>query len=403
MPRALVYEDSVSGHRAYYSSRLLEVLLKHGADVAVASPDNMFETPEGQLHFEKLKGEFEFLPLNEEQCNPKNRFAVLRELAKQEYDHVYVPYADGLIQQWGRQILPSSSFPRETSVEGLMMRGAFAYPIKSTKRKIVQHVSLAAVRRSRWERLYHLDPLVQNHINRKTGGPGKAFVMPETISVHKTSRKEARQRLGLSESSIVIVCPGQVNQRKGVNFLIESIMRIYNPDVQLVLIGRTDRSIAEFLQSQCKKELGKMIVWKDRFATELEFEALFSACNLVCLPYHGHIGSSSIAIRAAKHDRDIVATDWGWLGWATNNFDLGTTCDVTNPKSFDEALVNSINKERSSNRKPTDRCKRFLDFHTEENHLAHWIDFYCRRHSVSPIYKKTEWHQDQDSLIKRSH
>ena len=63
------------------------------------------------------------------------------------------------------------------------------------------------------------------------------------------------------------------------------------------------------------------------------------AADVVSIPYPHHLGSSGFLVDAAATGKMILSTDQGWIGESVRNFELGVTCDVSNPKSFAAALV----------------------------------------------------------------
>ena len=396
MFKVLVFENSLSGHRGYYARLLVLGMRELRVQVILAIPGQAMKSDEGRIQLGNWTDQVEFAPLPDQATDIQARSRCLVDVVRQvSPDRTYIPYSDGIIQLMGFRGKGRSL--QHTAIEGLMMRGAFAYPITGVKRRMAQSLSQRLIRRAPWEKLHHLDPIVAAEINRAGGVRGRRVeVMPEAIEVpHRIDREAARHRLGLGTDRFVIVCPGQVNERKGVDLLIQAFAKMGHPDAQLVLLGRTSALVKNMLESEhaplCRT--GR-IVWQDRYIETLEFDDLFAAANLVCVPYPRHIGSASILIHAAKRNLAILASDWGWIGWATRTFELGQTVDVMDPQAFAAVLKrmadaggNVVKSEPAVEAKR----RRFLEFHSERNHIAHWTSGIREALGISGDPARIDW------------
>jgi hypothetical protein len=92
--------------------------------------------------------------------------------------------------------------------------------------------------------------------------------------------------------------------------------------------------------------------------------------SVVCTPYPRHIGSASIAIRAAAAQRPVLASDYGWLGAIVPRFDLGWITDVCRPEIFSKSLSEAL--EQSRHFKPSSRSLGYVKYSSVPNFKAHW-------------------------------
>ncbi|HMB95735.1 MAG TPA: hypothetical protein VKK61_06815, partial [Tepidisphaeraceae bacterium] len=116
-----------------------------------------------------------------------------------------------------------------------------------------------------------------------------------------------------------------------------------------------------------------------------------TAMDVVGAIYPRHIGSASIAIRAAAARRPVLAHHFGWLGEIVPRFDLGWTCDATNPLELQQAIAISL--RRAADFHPSEAAERFVAFHSIENFRAHWTAE-IRRHlnlQQSPDLRTWQW------------
>ena len=380
--RVLIYESLALGHRAYYTQVLAEGLIASGFDVTLAMPAQEIESPEGACTVQTLLGQLPIhsIPSIEPTLDWKwsqRRFQQIVAVANQlQPDHLYIPSADGIAQVWGSQLRPGRCFPRQTVVEGLMMRATSAYPSETIKQSVIKRLNTKLVMRSPWHRLHYLDPLSMRALSRTTNRKfaGRLRLLPEAIEpLSVSNRATAIKILGLREfEGKFITCPGEVDERKGSDLLIQAFqVANLGPTVRLILAGRHSAKIRHLLANDYRQlVIENRIISIDRFATNAEFDCLFAIADLVATPYSRHMGSSSIVIRGAHAGKKILASNWGWVGWATQNFSLGVTCDVNNVPAFAEAIKQGI--QASGPDLKTDR-QLFLQYHTLANHQSHWL------------------------------
>ena len=389
-PSVLIFEPSLSGHRANYVAAQTEELLKLGADVSLAVPEDAVEQPEGKVFLSDILPQTRHIPLPMI-SNHLSAFAVanaklglLRDaVSKCRPEHCFVPYADGLSQAWGMKAKPRAIFPPEMQIEGLVMREAYAYPTNSWKKRLTATASMHCQRRAAWTCLHHLDPLGFNRTRNLKSKPEKHCLIPEIIERHPSlEASDSKRQLGLDVDRYLVACPGAVNISKGSNLLIDAVLGIEESlGVQLILFGKRSKAIKEKLQGT---ENDSRTISIDRFASSEEFELLFSAANMIAVCYPRHVGSASILLRAAAAEKEIIASDWGWIGWATKTFNLGKTCDATSVDSIRNQIVQAVNSSRAvPQQNDTRGAKALLSYHTKENHLAHWTHNFRLRHGLT--------------------
>lgn len=388
----LVFEPSLSGHRGYYAGIQASALLELGVTVHLAVPENALELPEGAAFLGDVMPHVHHVALPPSTVGgsaisiARNRFDQLRStIERVPVDHCYVPYADGLAQVWGMQRRPGKCIPKNIIIEGLMMRGRFAYPQQSIRERISATLSYVTMRRSGFTRLHHLDPIAFQRIGRH-GSVHR--LIPEIIDTDSHNDViEARSRLGLDPSAIVITSPGAVSETKGCDRLLRAVASLpRESNVRLVLLGKHTPPLRE----QIERLDDDRVLSIDRFATVEEFSDLFSAADFVAACYPRHVGSSSIVLRAATAGKPVIGSNWGWIGWATDTFDLGRSCDAVDANSIREAILWLLNEQPcQTNPDLMARRRRLIDYHQTENHVAHWTDLLRERLGLAPMPKRS--------------
>ncbi len=395
----VVFETFLTGHRAYYVKVLAEELVKLGLNIRLAIPAPESWLEEGHAFLSDVVKQCDVIPVHTPcgsawQIARKQLWELADVVRKSGADHAFVPYADGIAQVWGAKLLPKRflSIDPQFEIEGLMMRGSFAYPAQNLKQCVARKINLKVVERSAWTCLHHLDPLAYQAIqNQSPKLANRTRLIPEAIEpLSINDFAEARKVLDVRSESQLITCPGTIHERKGVDLLIEAFSK--NADIQnaqLLLWGKHSIHIKRLLQGKYQWLVEQQrIISRDCFASPLEFDSLFVAANLVAVAYPRHVGSSSILIRAAHAGVNVIASNWGWVGWATEKFQLGKTCDVTDPASFAKLMRHELTHTRGP--QSDSRRKQFVSYHSLENHLAHWTHRICARLKIPDSRSKIE-------------
>ena len=133
--RVLVFEPDHSGHRMQFARVLIEALSPWSNDVILFTSAEAAVSEEYRTHLDALTSTFRLEVSHNLVRGAPSRMALsklpifrnaLRDLKP---DHVYVPYADGLAQTLGAaRWLRAASLPAGLEIEGILMRGRFAYP-----------------------------------------------------------------------------------------------------------------------------------------------------------------------------------------------------------------------------------------------------------------------------------
>lgn len=138
-------------------------------------------------------------------------------------------------------------------------------------------------------------------------------------AIRPLPREEAKKCLGLNGKKILLFF-GFIVPFKGVEFALDSMLEIKrnNPSAYLIVAGsqlpwlRQDKDMVEYMarlktraQSQ---ELAGFIDFRNRYISEEESALLFSAADIIMLPYVYQSGPSEIFKKACLYNVPPVAT-----------------------------------------------------------------------------------------------
>ena len=325
--------------------------------------------------------------------------AIARSAIDTDAEHVLVPTGDGIVQMAAIQRL-TGRFPRRRGVEfeTMMLRGKFAYETQPTLRQRVEHAAwFATLAVAPFDRVYHMDPVIyEAAVARRPSLAGKLRQIPDPVDPIEAdlSIAEARAKLGLPVDGRMLGCVGCLEMRKGIGLLIRSFARnlaagrLREGD-RLLLVGVPEPAVAEILDGEAVPLItsGRLILVR-RFVSDVEMSNALSAMNLVVTAYPGHVGSASIALRAAAQRRPVLADRSGWCEKIVPLFGLGTITDVTNAATFDAAMVSSL--DATDGFAPDARADRLVRYGAVSNFQAHWMERLRERLNL-PAEPKLTW------------
>lgn len=373
--RTLVFTPQHSGHRLQFAAELTNGLVDMGSDVVFAISENCLGSPEAEAFVDPLPNEVEILPCL---TDPPPTFSGFRKSISQLFDltessqcnHVFIPTADGLAQTAGT--LPKAWTKKRSIVsELIMLRGSLAYA-ENWKQKLSGTLSQRLLNLAPWNIYHLLDPLVFECVSKSNPRLARRCrVVPEPVEPFQTfDYHQACELLGLPNDRKFIGCAGRLDSRKGIQYLLRAFAKANcKAETTLLLAGKTTDEISKQIQSEHQHLIDeKKIIVMDRFISQQELEAVLSLLELICVPYPRHVGSSGILVRAAQMKKRVLASDWGWVGWATRTFRLGSTCNVTRLDEFRAAIENE-DRQPSSDWPP--QAELFSQFHSVSNYQAH--------------------------------
>jgi glycosyltransferase involved in cell wall biosynthesis len=398
-PHCLIFERDVTGHRLHHVRHLTEALLEVGCNVTIALQSDARSRDEYNVHLQPLEPDFQLRA----DLNPRQSaayFAMARRVTELEEtiasvrpDWVYLPYADVITQVAAvRALLCGGGILGRTPIEGQVMRGRYAYPSTSLRQSIGSAASRWVMQHSPWLVTHLLDTWVFNNLR---GAPSltEFRLIPEPVeALPPLDQAAARRALGVPVDGRYVATAGLLEPRKGIDLLLAAFAQAkLQPDDRLLLIGRMHPTIKELIARRYASLVSaRRLIAVDRYVSDFELGCGFLAGDVLVTPHPHHVGSSGTLVRAAAANRKIIASKYGWVGWATKHFDLGAAVNVADPAEFAAAIESTLLRAAWPQ---GDKTRRFCQYHTVENQKAHWLVSLGRAKGLAlgSLSKRIDW------------
>ncbi|MGL4513273.1 MAG: hypothetical protein ACRCT8_09310 [Lacipirellulaceae bacterium] len=377
--KALIVDPTHTGHHLQYVGVLARGLLDLGAEVTLLLGRDAEASAELQTHLADVAPRVELVAALSavRDGSLKNWRASAREIGShlvgRDWDRVFLPYADGLAQ--AIETPPALSGPlRRAPCEGLLMRGNWGYPQRTWRGRIRAKLGKHLVLRGPWRVLHVLDPLPYFPLsNTAAARSGRVRLIPEAVEpLEQVPARDARRALGLPAEGRWMAVTGMQDSRKGSDKLVRAFLASGAPDdARLLLAGKLSREFSDELHREGADALrsGRIAVI-DRYLSEEEHALALNAGEMVVSPHPDAVGSSGLLVRAAALRKPVLASDFGWVGWATRTFGLGRTVNVSDRAAYAEAIRAFFTDTPTFGNELTEP---FQHYHRLDNHVAHWL------------------------------
>ncbi len=380
MMNCLIYEPDATGHRLQHVRHLTEALLEIGCRVTLALETDCRDRKEYQVHLRELEPHVELRPYLDPRQGVslgarRQRVAELLEaVATLRPDWAYVPYADGTTQAAALECLLSGGGRfRQVPIEAQIMRGRYGYPSRSILQSLTATANRWLTRRSPWHVTHVLDPFALRGLE-PLANPAAFSLIPEPVeTLPLVDRQEARRALGVPVDGRYLAFVGGLTLGKGIEPVLESLTRAkLRRNDRLLLIGKMDARVGNLLREKYGALFQQdRLAIVDRYVTDHELHCGFRASDVVAVTHPRQIGSSGTLVRAAAAQRPVLASHFGWVGWVTETFGLGTTVNVADVGCLASAIEVALNA--SGEYRHSSGASRFGRYHTVANQQAHWV------------------------------
>lgn len=368
----IIYEPNPLGHRLDHVRLIATGLINLGLPPIWVTTEAAAQSAEAATHLggiiDAIYVQTDASSLDDlSATNARSRFGDLRRLATDpRTDWLYVPYADHVAQL---AAIPGLWPKTATPVEGLIFRSRFAYPRDRQRDHALAAASLRAATGNPWTRLFFLDPLAAEYLDRKE--IAHHDLMPEPVEQREPMpNDDARAGFGLPGDARILALTGAIDDRKGAVELARAFSGSDLPaGVVLAFLGKVDPAIKPTLDALAAAD--DRIVIVDRHLNDDEFWAAMCSADVLCATYVRHVGSSGIVARAAYLGTPLLSSGYGWVGEATRRYALGTTADTSDPGDLTAAVETVARSELVSTRSKV--SEPFVEFNTPERFTDLWM------------------------------
>ncbi len=339
--KVLVYDFNSSGHCPGWMHLAAMGFRQAGAEVLVAC---RLEAPEVRPWAERLAdGGCRVLGVAADGiCHASHAAALAR---REGIGKVFFPNFDSVIYEMGK--LGSTDALAGLDIGGIWLRPELTAQSRGTLRRMVEKMirsranklrrkheravrnnrrGLAALlppgRRITGVRLFFTSAPAAEQVGKLLPGETRKICDP-WLARGNFSRSDARSRLGVDDSRVVLLHLGTSRPEKGLKDACDALLTLDDDIMNRLLLlraGVVDRSDAPSLKRLEERGAARVI---DRYLSEEELSLCYAACDRVLLPYRNQSETSGVLIHAAAHGKPVIASDYGWIGSVVRIHGLG--------------------------------------------------------------------------------
>lgn len=363
-----IIETILNGHHAGYFERIVTAYLDDGHFVtATALKCNL-----NNIAIQRIKSRygtaFNIIEIDDAKYKAAlnsmmglyGREFALRRIFGQAYrmvnrskpvDYVFLPYLDYCLYALG--MLGSPFGP--TLWGGICMRPSFHYSNsgliapKPKLARIKKFLFLRLLRNRKLKVCYSIDELLCRYVTKNYSQLAQRLLyIPDPAELKGNhSYRSGRQELGLSDTAIVILVYGAIDERKGLDILVDALISSdKTKNFHILVVGEQSESIQILMKSELLSSLfkeGRCHVI-NKFVDDEMQQMVFASSDVVWLGYRNHYTMSGVLVLAGMAGKPVISTASGLLGWYTKENNLGPTFDFNFRSDVVEALEKLINE-----------------------------------------------------------
>ena len=360
MKRILLFDTIIDGHHPDYLTHLIRYwLAAPNGELIVAAPAS-FEPVVA-----RLKGEHpgagqavRFVALSQPDIERVHGSSPLRRSFREwnlqlRYARMYRPthlllmYFD--VFQAGLWLGRRAICP----VSGIYFRPDFHYPTPSglkarlamlRKRLILNGV----LRQGVLANLFCLDHSVVAAL-RAVSFRTRILPLPDPVATYNVAPAEVtelRRRLGIEPGRRVLLLFGFLDERKGIEPLLDALKRL-RPDLRssvcLLLVGPIKPDYQATIDARLATlDPAIQVVCEYAEIKGRLIQTYFELADFVLALYQRHVGMASVVVRAGVSGKPVLASDYGYLGQLVPQQQLGAVADSTDPVAIGNLLERAL-------------------------------------------------------------
>lgn len=179
--------------------------------------------------------------------------------------------------------------------------------------------------------------------------------------VNKVPPLDARRKLGLPETGILLLFFGQIKAVKGLDVLLEAMPSV-RADVHLLVVGKCwKQDLDDYLTLISALGLSNRVTFRNSYIPNEDVPLYFWSCDAICLPYK-KIYSSGVVLRAMDYQCPVVCSDLSPLARVIQDGATGLLFTTGDPKSLADKL-NRICDDEQLRLQIQTRAKAYIDEH----------------------------------------
>ena len=193
-------------------------------------------------------------------------------------------------------------------------------------------------------------------------------VKPEKIHVihHGTDTRynrldpvQCRKQFDINQNKTVILFYGSIRKQKGLDDLIAALKDI--DDVQLVIAGAMQNGESFFEYENLIKKNKIDAKCMIQFIPDEWTDALFQACDFVCLPYKYFYSQSGVFMHAIRNRKPVIVSDVSSFREYLSNYKIGDLCKPEDPEDLGIVIKKMMLKLENENNTFLSELERAAD------------------------------------------
>jgi glycosyltransferase involved in cell wall biosynthesis len=344
--RILLFDTILDGHHPEYLIHLIGYYSnKPDVELIVATGSNFQEDFAKRQNLEKLVwGEnIQFYPIQNALIVKGNIFlrslrewnlmlAIAKETQASQALLMYVDYfpLGAILGQRAHIPVAGISFRPPQEVEG---------PFDYVKQKIWQSMFASGQIKQIFSLVHASVPIL-----RALSANAQALPLADPVMhlpVSQSQIADFRESIGIPKGKKVFLNFGQLDQRKGIEAFLLACKQLSSAEVKricLLLAGPIEPNYQAHIELLIREVPDLEVVKIFDYLNYPTVELCFEIADVVLVTYQGHMGMSSVLIRAALVGKPVIGTQVGNIGATIAAYQLGRAINPSNADEFAQAL-----------------------------------------------------------------
>ena len=169
----------------------------------------------------------------------------------------------------------------------------------------------------------------------------------DIFATQAVTRGEARETLGIDDTSPVVLYFGFVRRYKGLAHLIDAMPAALErlPDARLLIVGEFWDDVQEYRAAVRSLGIDDSVIIEDAYVPNERVAVYFRAADLVALPYVSATASGIIQV-AYGFDKPVLTTRVGALPEVVADGETGYLVPPADPEALAAAIVDFFTRGR---------------------------------------------------------
>lgn len=333
--RILIFEPKYVGHYLGFATWAANAFAERGHEVIFSVPVAAQGTPQAAVKLSTVDARVDLqYAIDVPQvydCWKNARFesdALVRDVSRFRPELVVAPSGDFLVNGMLIHRPLRRALRKLAGADFIIHNLPQTYPTWGPRDSFWRWVDRLAVDFCRSVRLHAVDPYATLPSQRRWLSVMGTTVRPIPHPYERLARlgqRDARERLGLPQSTRMLGSIGDLTVRKGTDLLLRSFFALDDPNLTLALYGILSPEMRAIVAERSAWVEQGRIILRDEFVPDQVFtEALFAVDGL-WVGYPRQIGISSLLLFAADTARPVLSSEFGSVGWMTREYGMGRT------------------------------------------------------------------------------